>query len=73
LDAAIAKELNHQIRLLADRLPGSDDPAHTYGFSCEDGCEAIVPLTVAEYDAAGGAWLEGHKPSPPREAQDDAN
>jgi hypothetical protein len=61
VDPALAKELNQQIRLLADRLPGDDD--HKYGFSCEDGCGAIVPLTAAEYDAAGGAWAPGHKPT----------
>jgi hypothetical protein len=67
VDPGIAKALNHEIRHLADLLPGSDDPTHKYGFSCEDGCEAIVPLTVAEYDAAGGAWLEGHEPNSPEE------
>jgi hypothetical protein len=61
VDPGIAKELNEVIRRLAESLPG---PAgHKYGFSCEDGCDATVPLTIAEYDAAGGAWLEGHKPT----------
>ena len=60
MDPKIARELNQQIRLIAERLPGG--VGHKYGFSCEDGCEGIVPLSLAEYDAAGGAWLEGHKP-----------
>jgi hypothetical protein len=62
VDPALAKELNQQIRLLAERLPGDEN--HTYGFSCEDGCDSLVPLTLAEFDKAGGAWLEGHKPRP---------
>ena len=60
MNPAFARELNEQLRLLADSLPG--DEGRKYGFACEDGCEAIVLLTVSEYHAAGGAWLDGHKP-----------
>jgi hypothetical protein len=61
VDPGIAKESNGVIPHLAESLPGRS--SHKYGFSCEDGCDAIVPLTTAENDAAGGAWLEGHKPT----------
>ena len=32
------------------------------GFACECGCLEVVKLTKAQYQAFGGAWLEGHKP-----------
>ena len=32
-------------------------------FACECGCLEVVKLTRAQYQAVGGAWLEGHKPS----------
>jgi hypothetical protein len=31
------------------------------GFYCECGCMGIIMATIAEYDAAGGAWVEGHQ------------
>jgi hypothetical protein len=63
LEPAKVKALNNQIRLLAERLPGKDDPNHKYGFSCECGCGQIVPLSTAEFDREGGAWAEGHRPA----------
>jgi hypothetical protein len=32
------------------------------GFPCECGCLEVVTMTKAQYQALGGAWLEGHRP-----------
>jgi membrane-bound metal-dependent hydrolase YbcI (DUF457 family) len=32
------------------------------GFPCECGCREVVTMTKAQYQAIGGAWVEGHKP-----------
>jgi hypothetical protein len=56
--ARVARETNAHIRQLAEALR-DESPV---GFFCECGCMAIVLVTVAEYDAAGGAWVEGHQP-----------
>jgi hypothetical protein len=63
LDPGRVRELNRQIRHLADRLPGAKDPNHVYGFSCECGCGKVVPLSAGEFDRIGGAWTEGHEPA----------
>jgi hypothetical protein len=51
--------LNVQIRRLAEMLPGGAE--HEYGFTCECGCGEIVPISAAEFDSDGGAWLAGHR------------
>jgi hypothetical protein len=51
--------LNVQIRRLADLLPGGVE--HEYGFTCECGCDEIVPISAAQFDSDGGAWLDGHR------------
>jgi hypothetical protein len=63
LDPERVRELNKQIRLLADRLPGAKDPDYLYSFSCECGCGQIVPLSASAFDSDGGAWAEGHRPA----------
>jgi hypothetical protein len=55
--------LNRQIWRLAAMLPGG--LAHEYAFGCECGCGRVVRRSAAEYDRDGGAWLEGHRASPP--------
>jgi hypothetical protein len=62
LDPERLRALNDQIRQLADRLPGANDPSHLYGFSCECGCGKIVALSVGDFDREG-AWAEGHRPA----------
>jgi hypothetical protein len=52
--------LNDQIVRVARTLAARVD--HEFGFSCECGCEGLVPLTVAEREN-GGAWMEGHRPA----------
>ena len=56
--AWVAREANANIRQLAKSLRDE----RPVGFFCECGCMEIVMVTIAEYDARGGAWLEGHKP-----------
>ena len=57
-----AHALNLQIRRLARMLAGCAYGDHSYGFMCECGCDATVPLTLAEFDGEGGAWFAGHRP-----------
>jgi hypothetical protein len=59
--AWVAREANSHIRQLAKSLR-DETPV---GFFCECGCMEIVMATIAEYDAAGGAWVEGHRPIGP--------
>jgi hypothetical protein len=55
--------VNAVIREMAERLDAVAQDERPVGFLCECGCLAIVLATVPEYDAASGAWLEGHEPS----------
>jgi hypothetical protein len=55
--ASISKETNGHIRALARSFHDKRE----VGFLCECGCMGIALATLAEYDAAGGAWLDGHK------------
>jgi len=57
--AWLARETNAYILQLAKALQDE----RSVGFFCECGCMEIALATVAEYDAAGGAWVEGHKPT----------
>jgi hypothetical protein len=53
------RDWNEQVRRLADNLPRSAETK--FGFSCQCGCGAVVPLTSRNFDA-NGAWADGHKP-----------
>jgi len=59
VEAEIARDVNLEMRRVAELLPA--DPKIKHPFVCEDGCEATVWLTLSEYDANGGAWLDGHR------------
>lgn len=64
--AQIARETNAYILALEDRF--GEVSAHArdrdvINLFCECGCMAIVATTRFQYDAAGGAWVESHKPS----------
>jgi hypothetical protein len=56
-----AKSANgHLLALTAERHPDARDE-HLVGFFCECGCLDTATLTVAEHEAAGGAWCAGHR------------
>jgi hypothetical protein len=57
--ASLARETNGHIRAIATSLRDRG----RIGFLCECGCLDIATITIGEYDAEGGAWLEGHKPT----------
>jgi hypothetical protein len=57
--AWVARETNANIRQLAKSLRDE----RPVGFFCECGCMEIIMATIAEYDVAGGAWLESHQPT----------
>ena len=63
LGAQAARGANAQILVLVRRLEEGILDTREIAFFCEDGCLEIVRLTVAEYEAAGGAWLAGHQPA----------
>lgn len=54
------REINQRIRALGIDLAQLGDPS-AVEFLCECGCMERVEMTPAEYDAEGGAWLEGHR------------
>jgi hypothetical protein len=63
--AEIAREANAHILALEERIREVSVHAREHdliGLFCECGCMAIVAITRSQYDAAGGAWLESHKP-----------
>ena len=60
-EAHIARETNEKIKEVAERLADGRDDSAVYEWFCGCGCMAIVPLTVAEFQA-NGAWADGHKP-----------
>jgi hypothetical protein len=62
--AATAREANHHIFLLEELLPESARGARVdreIGLFCECGCLQVVPMTRADYEAAGEALLQGHR------------
>src|SRR5437660_655721 len=61
--AHAAREANIHILALEARLDRSGRDEREVGLFCECGCLEALPLTVSEYEAAGGAWLEGPRAS----------
>jgi hypothetical protein len=57
------RDLNDQVRGLADSLPNSAETK--FGFRCQCGCGTVVPLTSRNFDA-NGAWADGHNPDDAR-------
>jgi hypothetical protein len=51
--AALARELNLQIREIGQSLTLPRDAGAELTFYCECSCLAPVPLTIADFDAAG--------------------
>lgn len=63
--AQIARETNAHILALDERF--GEVSAHARAgdlieLVCECGCLATVITTRSQYEAAGGAWLDSHKP-----------
>ena len=47
---------------LEERLDVRERDEPEIGLFCECGCLEVVTVTRTRYEAAGGAWLDGHKP-----------
>ena len=60
MEKNVSGEINQRIRALGIDLAGLGDPSGVE-FLCECGCMGRVRLTPVEYDAARGAWIEGHR------------
>jgi hypothetical protein len=58
----LAGEVNRQIREIGRSLGVTVDSGEVLTFFCECGCFAAASLTPGAFDAAGGAWLDGHRP-----------
>jgi hypothetical protein len=59
--AHAAREANSHILALEELLDRGAREEYVIGFFCECGCLEVVTMTRAQYEAAGGSWLEGHK------------
>lgn len=58
----LAGEVNLQIREIGCSLGVTADSMEVLNFFCECGCLGVVALTPGAFDAAGGAWLDSHRP-----------
>jgi hypothetical protein len=64
--AEMARQLNTSIYEAALSLSDGEDEDFELTFFCECGCMAEVRLSLSDYEAGGGPYVEGH--SPPDEA-----
>jgi hypothetical protein len=63
--AEVARQVNAQIREIAESLAIRGDDGHKYTFFCECGCLQPLARTLAEVTREGFALADGH--TPPRE------
>jgi hypothetical protein len=59
--ADTAKRANVHIAEMAERLDSIVENPRPIGFLCECGCLGNAELTLADFSAGGGAWIEGHR------------
>lgn len=69
-DNGVVSAVNSRIRAFAGNFEGLN--RSPIEFLCECGCGEEVPMTVEDYDSAGGAWIEGHAPHPDRRGSEAA-
>jgi len=60
--AEAARAANAHIFALEERLGVRERDEPEIGLFCQCGCLEVVTVTRTRYEAAGGAWLDGHKP-----------
>jgi hypothetical protein len=65
-DAADANAHGHAARVtnLVIREFAGEAPESVWEFLCECGCLRPVKTRLRDFDAAGGAWLPGHRAAP---------
>jgi hypothetical protein len=61
--AEVARQVNAQIREIAESLARPGDESHRYTFFCECGCLQPLERTLSEVTREGVALAEGHLPS----------
>lgn len=60
----VARRANAHIAEMAESLDSIVHDPHPIGFLCECGCLGITEATVADFRAAGGVWIDGHRENP---------
>ena len=56
----MARQVNSSIHKVALKFKTQGDEDFDLTFFCECGCLRPVTVTLAGFDAAGGAWIEDH-------------
>jgi hypothetical protein len=60
--AEVARQLNAQIREIAESLAAQGDESHKYTFFCECGCLQPLARTLPDIAREGFALADGHQP-----------
>jgi hypothetical protein len=63
--AEVARQVNAQIREIAESLATQGDESHEYTFFCECGCLQPLTRTLPELTRQGFALAQGHPASRP--------
>jgi hypothetical protein len=69
--AEVARQVNAQIREIAESLAIQGDEGHKYTFFCECGCLQALERTLEEVARDGFALAEGHLPEDAASAEDE--
>jgi hypothetical protein len=59
--ADTARWANAHIAEMAEQLDSIVKNPRPVGFLCECGCLGVAELTLADFRAAGGAWIAEHR------------
>jgi hypothetical protein len=64
----VARQVNLHIAEMAEALDAFVKDELPIGFFCECGCLGSTEDTLADFRAAGGAWITGHYDTKPAES-----
>jgi hypothetical protein len=56
-----ARRANNHIAEMVEKLDSIVEDERRIGFFCECGCFGSTEVTLDDFRAAGGAWIEGHR------------
>jgi hypothetical protein len=60
---ALVRQINSTLHDVALRFAAQNGEDSELTFFCECGCKRPVVMTLAGFEAAGGAWLDVHRPT----------